>query len=178
MTKAESGSGKDNEKKKARRAEAQVGTWVIPMSGTGTAGSTCEGSAHQPARLRVSRSDVASRPKAKRVRPSPLTLRVSDQQRAAIKAKAKAAGLSVNRYLLLLACGSELAPVKPTVEDRVERAGALRAYRGTGTLLNQIARHLNSGRIVGAFDIAALLERHDKNAKEVLTAFIKGMPYE
>ena len=167
MTKAESGSGKDYEKKKMRRAEAQVGSLVVPNSGTGKAGSTCE-------ELRP----IDPTPKAKDNRLPPLSVRASAEQRAAIKAKAKAAGLSVNKFMLLQSCGSDLASVRPSVEDRVERAGVLRAYRGTGILLNQIARHLNSGRIVGAFDIAALLERHDKNAKEVLTAFIKGMPHE
>ncbi len=168
MTKAESNSGKDCKKpKKSPKAEAQVGTWVVPMSGTGRAGSTCEGSAHQPA------------PEAKkRHRAPPLSVRTSVAQRAAIKAKAKAAGLSVNRYLLLLACGTDLVPNKPNPEDRVERAGVLRAFRGTGTLLNQIARHLNSGRIIGSIDIAALLERHEQNAYEVLNAFIRAMPHE
>lgn len=155
---------KEDEPKKSPKAKAQVGTLVVPKSGTGKAGSTCEGSARQPA------------PKAKDNRPPPLSVRATAAQRAAIKARAKAAGLSVNRYLLLQGCGSDLAAIRPSAEDRIQRAGALRAYRGTGNLLNQIARHLNTGRIIGAFDIAALLKRHQDNADAALAAFIKGMP--
>jgi hypothetical protein len=152
--------------KNSSKSSAQVGSLVVPNSGTGQADSTCESSAHRPT------------PKAKDNRPPPLSVRASDEQRAAIRAKAKAAGLSVNRYLLLTACSADLAPLRPSAEDRAERALALRSFRGTGTLLNQIARHLNSGRIIGSFDIAALLERHEKNAAKVLTAFIKDMPHE
>ncbi|MGB9152143.1 MAG: hypothetical protein WCD70_03545 [Alphaproteobacteria bacterium] len=151
--------------KKAQRANAQVGTWVIPKSKTGTAGSPCEGL-----------HPINPPPKAKRKRPAPIPVRASDVQRAAIKAKAGNAGISVNQFMLQQALGTDLVPAKLTPEDRVARAGALRAYRGTGTLLNQIAKHLNSGRIIGAVDVAGAIKRHEDNASRMLEAFIKGLP--
>ena len=152
-----------DDSEKRPRAKAQVGTWVIPKSKTGSSGH--EGLCPINPNL-----------KAKKKRPSPLTMRVSVSQRAAIKASADKAGLSVNQFLLLQALGSELAPVRPNAADRIERAGALRVYRGTGNLLNQIAKHLNSGRIIGAVDVAGAIKRHEDNAALMLAAFIKRLP--
>jgi hypothetical protein len=152
-----------------KKTGAQVGTMVlppaavIPCSRTGTAGH--EG-----------QSPIDPLREKKVKRPSPLTLRITSSQRAAIRARAARAGCSVNRYVLLQACGRELVPNHLSPEDRAERAALLRCYRGTGNLLNQIARQLNSGRIVGALDIVSVMKRHEENANRVMQAFVKDAP--
>ena len=152
--------------KKSGKAGAQVGTWVVPKSSTGEAGD--EG-------LRPVKPDKKSK---KRKRPPPISIRPTAVQRAIIANNAKAAEMSRNKYVLMKSCGAEHVPIKPSKEDRVERAAALRNLRTTGNLLNQIAKHLNSGCVVGSFDIGARIDRHEKNIAKVMATFFKCMPDE
>ena len=152
------------------RADAQVGSVVVPRSKIESAGIVASGT------LDEGRCPIDPTPTAKKKRPTPLSIRASASQRAAIKARAAEAGLSVNQFLLFLACGPDLVPIRPSKEDRLQRAAALRAIRGTGTLLNQMTRHLNSGRIVGAVKLSEAIKRHEENTAAMLAAFIKGAP--
>jgi len=82
-------------------------------------------------------------------RPSPLTIRLSEKQKKIIKAKAQAAGISVNRFVLASALGSDY---RPPANRELTRA-LLRVYRelnAQGNNLNQIARQLNAGLILPA----------------------------
>lgn len=80
-------------------------------------------------------------------RPSPLTIRLSERQRQIIRAKAQAAAISVNRFVLAAALGSDY---KPPIDPELTRA-LLRVYRelnAQGNNLNQIARQLNAGLVL------------------------------
>ena len=80
-------------------------------------------------------------------RPSPLTIRLSERQKQIIRAKAHAAGMSVNRFVLAAALGSDY---RPPADPQLTRA-LLRMYRelnAQGNNLNQIARQLNAGVIL------------------------------
>jgi hypothetical protein len=77
-------------------------------------------------------------------RPSPLTIRLSERQKQIIRAKAQAAAISVNRFVLAAALGSDY---RPPADPELTRA-LLRVYRelnSQGNNLNQIARQLNGG---------------------------------
>lgn len=80
-------------------------------------------------------------------RPSPLTIRLSERQKRIIRAKAQAAAISVNRFVLAAALGSDY---KPPADPELTRA-LLRVYRelnAQGNNLNQIARQLNAGLVL------------------------------
>jgi hypothetical protein len=75
---------------------------------------------------------------------SPLTIRLSAAQKKIIQAKAQSAELSVNRFVLASALGSDY---KPPIDKELARA-LLRIYRelnAQGNNLNQIAWQLNTG---------------------------------
>lgn len=77
-------------------------------------------------------------------RPSPLTIRLTDQQKKTIRAKAQAAGVSVNEYAKAVMLGSDYRP--PLSKEACRQLLALGWELGRqGHNLNQIARHLNAG---------------------------------
>jgi len=87
--------------------------------------------------------------KLKSKRPSPLTLRVSENQKAIIRTKAKAAGISVNHFLLASALSSDYRP--PKDPDLVRALMALnRELTAQGNNLNQIAHQRNATLITDA----------------------------
>jgi hypothetical protein len=80
-------------------------------------------------------------------RPSPLTIRLSERQKQIIRAKAQAAAISVNRFVLAAALGSDYrSPADPELTRAL-----LRVYRelnAQGNNLNQIARQLNANVVL------------------------------
>ena len=127
---------------------AQVESLVAPNSGCGL---KPVGSTKTPER----RSTGKSRGSTARKRPGPLAVRFSAAELATIRAKAKGAGCSTNRYIRAAALGSDYrAPLDP------ELARALLALRrelaAQGNNLNQIARQLNAGIVLPGQD--ALLD--------------------
>ena len=113
---------------------AQVETLVLPKSvgGLKPGGITWE-------------DDSEDRDSIKR--PSPLTIRLSEKQKKIIRAKAQAAGISVNRFVLASALGSDY---RPPADPKLTQS-LLRVYRelnAQGNNLNQIARQLNAGVVL------------------------------
>lgn len=98
-------------------------------------------------------------------RPSPLTIRLSERQKQIIRAKAQAATISVNRFVLAAALGSDY---RPPVDPELTRA-LLRIYRelnAQGNNLNQIARQLNAGLVLPGQ--SAMLEALGTSIQETL----------
>jgi hypothetical protein len=80
-------------------------------------------------------------------RPPPITVRLSEQQKQIIRAKAQAASMPVNRFMLASALGSDY---RPPADPQLTRA-LLRMYRelnAQGNNLNQIAGQLNAGVVL------------------------------
>ena len=114
---------------------AQVETLVLPMSRCGLQpdGITWDGTGEAR----------AIRPR----RPSPLTVRLSEDQRRILKGKAAAAGTSVNRFVLASSLGSDYRPrTDPELARSLLRL--CRELNAQGNNLNQIARQLNAGVVV------------------------------
>jgi len=85
----------------------------------------------------------------KRIHSSPLTIRVSDNQKTIIRQKADTAGISLGRYIRASALGSHYKP--PTDPELIKTLLMLaRELTGQGNNLNQIAKHLNSNIITQA----------------------------
>ena len=77
-------------------------------------------------------------------RPSPLTIRLTDQQKKTIRAKAQAAGVSVNEFAKAAMLGGDYRP--PLSKEVCRQLLALGWELGRqGHNLNQIARQLNAG---------------------------------
>jgi Bacterial mobilisation protein (MobC) len=113
---------------------AQVESLVVPNSGGG---------------LKPGSKTRQERPSGgtTRSRVYPLSVRVPEHQRKAICSKARAAGVSVNRFLIAAALGLDYRPP-------VDRGLALallaihRELAAQGNNLNQIARQLNAGIVL------------------------------
>jgi hypothetical protein len=87
--------------------------------------------------------------KLKSKRPSPLTLRVSENQKAIIRTKAKTAGTSVNHFVLASTLGSDYRP--PKDPELVRALMALnRELTAQGNNINQIAHQRNASLITDA----------------------------
>jgi len=85
----------------------------------------------------------------KRIRSSPLTIRVSDNQKTIIKEKADTAGISLGRYIRASALGSHYKP--PTDPELIKALLMLaRELTSQGNNLNQIAKQLNGNIITQA----------------------------
>jgi hypothetical protein len=82
--------------------------------------------------------------KPRKKRPSPLTIRASESQKDCLRQKARAAGISLNRFALASALGSYY---KPPADPGLIRVllKISRELTAQGNNLNQIAKHLNSG---------------------------------
>ena len=113
------------------KSSAQVATLVSPQA---VSPKSCE--------LKLEhRNDKG--PKAKRR--NPLTVRLSDAERAVIEAKAHAAGCSTNRYVRAAALGSDYKqPHDP--EWTKALLATNRELTGQGRNLNQIAKLRNGGK--------------------------------
>lgn len=84
--------------------------------------------------------------KLRKKRPSPLTLRASEQHKTIIRAKAQKAGVTVNHFVLASALGSDYRPP----HDRAFVLAMLALYRelaAQGNNLNQLARQRNANQI-------------------------------
>ncbi len=108
-------------------------------------------------------------------RPSPLTIRLSERQKKIIRAKAQAAAISVNRFVLAAALGSDY---RPPADPELTRA-LLRVYRelnAQGNNLNQIARQLNAGLILPGQGpmLDALAASIAETLRRVQTALAEG----
>lgn len=87
----------------------------------------------------------------KRQRGVPVSVRFSPTERAALDAKARAAGLSIGSYLRAAGLGDAgpRARRAPTVNAEL-LAHALAGLNKAGSNLNQVAHVLNAGRAAGA----------------------------
>lgn len=99
----------------------------------------------------------------KRQRGAPVSVRLSDEERAEVKRRATAAGLSVGSYLRL--AGLDAAGIRarraPTVNAEL-LAQAVAALNKVGSNLNQIAHILNAGKAAGATE--AVMTLHETRA--------------
>lgn len=95
----------------------------------------------------------------KRQRGAPVSVRLSDAERAAVKAKAAAAGLSMGSYLRLAGLGDVgmRARRAPTVNAEL-LAQAVAALNKVGSNLNQVAHTLNAGRAAGSAEALQTLQ--------------------
>ena len=82
-------------------------------------------------------------------RPSPLTLRASESQREIIRRKAREAGVSVGRFILDTVLGAEAKPRPDPAWTQALLATNLELTR-QGNNLNQIAKHMNGGKVAPA----------------------------
>jgi hypothetical protein len=146
---------------------AQVDSLVLPNSrgGLKPGGNTQEGITWD--------DDGTDRDSIKR--PSPLTIRLSERQKRIIRAKAQAAAISVNRFVLAAALGSDYrSPADPELTRAL-----LRVYRelnAQGNNLNQIARQLNADVVLpgqGAM-LDALATSIQETLGRVQTALAEG----
>jgi Bacterial mobilisation protein (MobC) len=146
---------------------AQVDSLVLPNSrgGLKPGGNTQEGITWD--------DDGTDRDSIKR--PSPLTIRLSERQKRIIRAKAQAAAISVNRFVLAAALGSDYrSPADPELTRAL-----LRVYRelnAQGNNLNQIARQLNASVVLpgqGAM-LDALATSIQETLGRVQTALAEG----
>jgi Bacterial mobilisation protein (MobC) len=108
-------------------------------------------------------------------RPSPLTIRLSERQKQIIRTKAQAAAISINRFVLSAALGSDY---KPPIDPELVRA-LLRVYRelnAQGNNLNQIARQLNAGLTLPgqAAMLDALATSIQETLRRLQTALAEG----
>ena len=131
---------------------AQVESLVLPNSGCGLkpGGITWDDDAQDSDSIK---------------RPSPLTIRLSEKQKKIIRAKAQSAGISVNRFVLASALGSDY---RPPADPELTRA-LLRIYRelnAQGNNVNQIARQLNAGVVLPGQD--AMLSTLSLSIQETL----------
>jgi len=79
-----------------------------------------------------------------RGRPNPLTIRLSDEHKELIRAKAQAAGVTVNVYAKAVLLGNDYRP--PLNKELCRELFILNRELGRqGTNLNQIAKQLNAG---------------------------------
>ncbi len=94
----------------------------------------------------------------KRQRGAPVSVRLSADERAAIKVKAAEAGLSIGSYLRFAGLGDAgiRARRAPTVNAAL-LAQAVAALNKVGSNLNQIAHVLNAGRAAGAAEAVQTL---------------------
>lgn len=106
-------------------------------------------------------------------RPSPLTLRASENQKAIIRAKARAASVTVNHFVLAAALNSDYKP--PRNPELIKALlAANRELTAQGNNLNQIAKHMNSsqarpdeGNSLLAIIVRSMLNTH-KAVREAL----------
>lgn len=125
----------DEQGRTQKRSYAQVESWVLPNSG----GLKPEGNTSKAKRGNTEGREVQRRP-------SPLTVRLTELQRQIIRDKARLAGISVNRFVLASALGSNYRP--PADPDLLKALFALnRELTAQGNNLNQIAKQLNAGLI-------------------------------
>lgn len=109
----------------------------------------------------------------KRQRGAPVSVRLSDEERAIVKAKAAAAGLSVGSYLRLAGLGDagQRAKRAPVVNAEL-LAQAVAALNKVGSNLNQIAHILNAGKAAGASEAVTTL--HETRAAVRQIAALTG----
>lgn len=89
------------------------------------------------------KSGVLSHDGNTKKRPNPLTIRLSSDQKALIRNKAKTAGLSINEYIKASTLGSEYRPpLNPELNSTLLKLN--RELTRQGTNLNQIARQFNA----------------------------------
>jgi len=89
---------------------------------------------------------------------------VTGAELAQLRARARAAGLSLSRYLVEAA----LAPNRvPSVEDRARLERALFHLCKAGVNLNQVARRLNGGEDVPPPQLARALEATARAAEQL-----------
>lgn len=110
-----------------------------------------------------------------RKRPAPLAVRFSAAELATIRARAKSAGCTTNRYIRATALGSDYrAPLDP------ELARALLSLRrelaAQGNNLNQIARQMNAGIVLPGQDVLleALAQSTEETHRAVRRALTRG----
>ena len=110
-------------------------------------------------------------------RPSPLTVRLSERQRQLIRGKAKAAGMSVNGFVLASALGSDYRPPMNPELTRVLLA-LNRELTAQGNNLNQIARQLNAGIVLPGQEsiLGALAQSIQQTLRGVRAALARGGP--
>lgn len=117
-----------------QKSSAQVESWVSPQGGvTNSSGLKPE-------------TKQAAKKKNIRKRANPLTVRLSDKERAIIAQKAFNIGYSINAYIRAAALGSDYKP--PIGRDMVMALLAVkRELTAQGRNLNQIAHRHNSNML-------------------------------
>ena len=114
----------------APKSYAQVETSVSPQVVSPKSGE-----------LKLDHGCVAFRKEKRR---NPLTVRLSDAERAIIEAKAKATGCTTNGFVRAAALSSDYKPVRDA--DLTKALLSInREFTAQGNNLNQIAKHLNGG---------------------------------
>ncbi len=98
-----------------------------------------------------------------------ISVRVSRTEWTALKARARASGRSLSRYLAEAGLGSADCLPDPTL--RAERARALLHLRKVGVNLNQLARRLNSGGPVASHQVATTLAAVEAAAAELRRSY-------
>ena len=119
---------------------------------------------------------------ADRHRTPTLSIRPTAEQRAAITERARAAGMSVNRYLLTAALdGSDVAPAPPPRIRAIDPATAstlqgLRAEVGKlGNVVNQLARAAYLGQLHNGADVGPMLQAEvTRLSDSILAALGRG----
>jgi hypothetical protein len=102
--------------------------------------------------------------------PHHVTVRVNEKELTQLRGRARAAGLSVSRYLI--ESGLKSMPPLPA-EEQAQRQRAIFHARKIGTNLNQIARQLNSQLPVAEEELAAALSA----AREALERLTGGREF-
>jgi len=118
------------------KARAQVAVGVLPPR-------PCELKLKGITSIKEGDSSVFKR---KRKRSSPLTIRMSENQKSIIRQKAEAAGISLGRYIRATVLGSDYTP---PIDRELTNALLMlnREFTSQGNNLNQIAKHLNGSTI-------------------------------
>lgn len=116
----------------------------------------------------------------RRKRRNPLTVRLSDNDREHIRAKAKTAGCSLNAYVRASVLGSDYQPPKdPELAQALLKLNFELTKQGVN--FNQIARQLNAGVIspAQAETMIAIIARSTLQIhKAIRQAMAKGKPEE
>lgn len=109
-------------------------------------------------------------------RPSPYSIRLTENQKTIIRAKAQAAGLSVNEFIRAVVLGSNYKPPLPPDLCR-QLLDMNRELTRQGTNLNQIARQFNAGILSPAQaegQLAVLAPMMTETHKAVREALAQG----
>ena len=127
---------------KFSKSSAQVESWVIPQA---VIPNSC---GLKPKSIIHKKTTKAT---ALRKRPSPLTVRLSEDQKETVRTKAREAAMPVNAFVKYALLGTNY---DPTLRDLMGRTYSELTRQGIN--LNQIAKQLNGGTATPAQGIAML----------------------